>query len=85
MHKDRLDLLFKIMELENCCVDLNLYLDIHPTDQKAVMDYNTYSYQLAGLKKQYECMYGPLSNFGTAPSQYPFRWIEDPWPWEIEY
>ncbi|QZY53734.1 spore coat protein CotJB [Crassaminicella profunda] len=85
MHKERLDMLSEIMKLENCCVDLNLYLDTHPTDQNALMQYNTYACQIRVLKDQYECMYGPLSNFGSAQSQYPFKWIENPWPWEIEY
>ncbi|TCO74842.1 spore coat protein CotJB [Marinisporobacter balticus] len=85
MNKDRLNMLRKIMELECSCIDLNLYLDMYPTDQNALMQYNTQAFQLMELKKQYGCMYGPLSNFGDAQSQYPFRWIEDPWPWEIEY
>lgn len=85
MHKERLKMLEKIQELEFACIDMNLYLDTHPGDAKAVMDYNNYTYQLMMLKKQYESMYGPLTNFGYAQSQCPWRWIDDPWPWEIEY
>lgn len=85
MHKQRLDMLRRIQELSFACVDLNLYLDTHPRDQRALRDYNTYACQLMMLTRQYESMYGPMTNFGTAQSQYPWRWIEDPWPWEIEY
>ena len=85
MHKQRLDMLRRIQEIEFACVELNLYLDTHPTDQRALMDYNAYTCQLIMLKRQYESMYGPMTNFGTAQSQYPWQWINDPWPWEIEY
>ncbi|MFZ5967900.1 MAG: spore coat protein CotJB [Bacillota bacterium] len=85
MHKERLEILKKIQEFEFACIDLNLYLDTHPTDQRALMDYNMYSNQLLMLKRQYENMYGPLMNFGFSPSQYPWRWIDEPWPWQIEY
>lgn len=85
MQRERLEMLKRIQEIGFACVDLNLYLDTHPTDQKALMDYNTYSYQLMMLRNQYESMYGPLMHFGYAQSQYPWKWIEGPWPWEIEY
>lgn len=74
----------KIQELEFAAVELNLYLDNFPNHQKALMDYNMYTQQLIQLKKAYEMKYGPLTNFGTAPSQYPWAWINEPWPWEID-
>lgn len=83
--KNRLDILYEIMELEFACIDLNLYLDTHPNDQRALMQYNTLASQLKQLKNQYELIYGPLSNFGCSLSKYPWEWIVDPWPWEIEY
>ncbi|AOT72209.1 spore coat protein CotJB [Geosporobacter ferrireducens] len=85
MEKERVEMLRRIQEVEFACIDLNLYLDTHPTDKRALMDYNSYTYQLMMLKKQYESIYGPMTNFGYAQSQYPWAWIEDPWPWEIEY
>ncbi|MFT9496536.1 spore coat protein CotJB [Anaerosolibacter sp.] len=85
MHKDQLNMLRRMQELEFACVDLNLYLDTHPMDKKALMDYNTYTYQLMMLKTQYESLYGPLKNFGCSQSKFPWQWVEGPWPWEIEY
>lgn len=84
MSNERNDLLRKIREVEFACLDLNLFLDTHPKDQKALMDYNMLSDQLSKLIQLYECEYGPLLNFGFSPSQYPFKWINDPWPWEIQ-
>ncbi len=79
---NREELMLKIQELEFAVVDLNLFLDTHPENQQALMDYNMYTSELMKLKKVFEMQYGPLTNFGYAPSQYPWRWIESPWPWE---
>lgn len=77
------ELLKKIQELQFAAVDLNLFLDNHPNHKQALSDYNRFSEELSALKKIYEAKYGPLCNYGAAPSQYPWRWVEDPWPWEI--
>lgn len=81
----RSDLLKKIQEVEFTALEINLFLDTHPENMEALMDYNKYVYELDQLKKLYEMKYGPLLNFGFSPSQYPWQWINDPWPWEIEY
>lgn len=77
------DLLSKIQELEFVAVDLNLYLDNHPQNKNAIADYNTVTRELTNLKKLYETQNGPLSNFGCSESQYPWQWVNEPWPWEI--
>lgn len=85
MKHDRLELLESIQEVEFALIELNLYLDTHLIDQNALMQYNQLSSQLQMLKQQYEMTYGPLLNFGFSPSQYPFKWLEGPWPWERQY
>ena len=80
--RDRRALLRQIQEVEFAALELNLYLDTHPQDQNALAQYNNYARQLNMLKQQYEMSYGPLLNFGFSPSQYPWRWLESPWPWE---
>ena len=51
-------------ECEFICIDINLFLDMHPDDARALSDYNCYAEQLAALKDLYVKNYGPLSNFG---------------------
>ncbi|MDI3538598.1 MAG: spore coat protein [Bacillota bacterium] len=85
MMPEQAQLLTQIMALEFTAVDLNLYLDTHPDDQRALMDYNSTVQELAILKDQYQRRYGPLTNFGYAPSQYPWAWVNDPWPWEVSF
>lgn len=76
-------LLRKIQELSFSAIDLNLYLDTHPTDEAALGHYNALSEQLACAKAAYEQIYGPLMAFGETPSPFPWRWVQEPWPWEI--
>jgi spore coat protein JB len=76
------ELLQRIRELEFAAVDLNLYLDNHPSCQKALIDYNTITQDLIRLKKVYEAQFGPLTNYGCSLSQYPWQWVNEPWPWE---
>ncbi|HHZ12444.1 MAG: spore coat protein CotJB [Caldicoprobacterales bacterium] len=81
---DRARLLDEIRILEFMAVELNLYLDNNPNDHKAIRDYNSFTKQLMAVKDEYQRRYGPLSNFGTALSQSPWAWLNDPWPWELD-
>ncbi|MDH7478435.1 MAG: spore coat protein CotJB [Syntrophomonadaceae bacterium] len=85
MHAEQKKALLEIQALEFTALELNLYLDTHPHDQKALNDYNAAVQQITRLKKDYESRYGPLTNFGYASSRHPWEWIKDPWPWEINY
>ena len=53
-------LLNQISEYQFVCVELNLYLDTHPTDEAARADYLCYGKMLQQLIAQYEEQYGPL-------------------------
>ena len=85
MQPDQLQLLEEIMELEFAAVELNLYLDTHPFERKAISQYNDVVHELRARKQRYEMKYGPLANYGTYTSEYPWGWVEEPWPWEFAY
>ena len=85
MSPEQLALLQEIQALEFTCVDLNLYLDTHPTDPNALADYNTTVQQLAVRKAEYAQAYGPFMGFGQETVCPSWTWICEPWPWEIEY
>ena len=85
MCPEQLALLKEIQALAFTCLDLNLFLDTHPGDARALADYNSTAQQLAYLKAAYTQRYGPLMNFGQEAVGYPWSWIDEPWPWEIEY
>lgn len=73
-------LMNEIQKIGFAVVDLNLYLDTHPTDKNAQTIYNQHAAQLKNLKEMYSKSYGPIEQL--SPSyQYPFAWILPPWPW----
>jgi spore coat protein JB len=72
----------KLQEVGFMLVELNLFLDTHPNDKKAIELYNTYSMQQAELRKEYAQKYGPLLNFGNQEVDDNFSWVNSPWPWE---
>ncbi|MBV4420543.1 spore coat protein CotJB [Clostridium tyrobutyricum] len=81
---DRKNLLNKIRQLEFAALDLNLYLDNFPNNREALSAYNKYTEKLICMKEEYEDNYGLLTNFGSGTSQYPWSWVNEPWPWEPE-
>lgn len=83
MDREQLALLKEIMEVGFCLVETNLYLDTHPTDERALALHNTYSRNYDELTRQYHMKYGPLMPIQMSKS--PWEWIESPWPWEIDY
>lgn len=57
--------------------ELALYLDTHPTDDKALCLHRKYCREAKDLKDKYQKVYGPLTiNFPCNK----WRWIEEPWP-----
>jgi spore coat protein JB len=78
-------LLNKISEYQFACIELNLYLDNNPNDQCALQQYNMYFERLQRAKYEYEQNYGPLTNFGNVPDDYPWDWVDNPWPWDNEF
>lgn len=83
--KKRKEMLVEIMALQFTAIEFNLYLDTHPNDKGALRVYNQTVNELNQLKKTYQERYGPLTNFGTVTSEYPWHWVEEPWPWEINF
>ncbi|NPV25847.1 MAG: spore coat protein CotJB [Firmicutes bacterium] len=83
MSQEQMKLLELIQALEFTALDLNLYLDTHPDDHQALLDFNVIVSQLNAAKRDYETRYGPLTNYGHSPSPRAWKWIDDPWPWEV--
>ena len=79
---NRIKLLNNIKKYQFYAVELNLYLDNFPSNKKAQDDYRCISETLNLLVKEYECKYGPLSNFGNTTTVDHQMWIASPWPWE---
>lgn len=77
-------LLRRIQQIEFVTLELNLYLNTHPEDQRALERFNRAQQELSELKRQYEQQYGPLLNFGFGMNTgNTWRWALQPWPWEM--
>ena len=69
----------ELMALDFKLYDLQLYLNTHPEDERALCLHRKYTRELKELKDKYQKVYGPLT------IDYPcnkWRWLEMPWPWE---
>ena len=72
-------MLKEIKSLQFAIIELGLYLDTHPEDERALCLHRKYARESKELKDKYQKVYGPLTvNFPCNK----WRWIEEPWPWE---
>lgn len=81
--KDRGALLRKIGQASFGMTDLQLYLDTHPDDAKALALYNSYRDKYVALVQEFGQKYGPLTAMEAAHGS-RWLWVDDPWPWEYE-
>ena len=76
---EREQMLMQIRELNFAVIELGLYLNTHPEDQKALCLHRKYAKELKELMDKYQKVYGPLSIYFPCNK---WRWLEEPWPWE---
>lgn len=79
----KFDFLKKISVLGFMAKDLSLYLNTHPDDREALVQYNACLKELKMVKQEYQKCFGMIDGIG-AYSPYPWQWIKEPWPWEYE-
>ena len=70
--------LFNISEYEFMMHEMNLYLDVNPTDKDILNKFNEYRNKTNELVMQYERKYGPL--IINDNDNRSFNWINK-WPW----
>ncbi len=75
----REELIHQIKCYNFAVIELGLYLDTHPDDERALCLHNNYAKTLKDLKDKYQKVYGPLSIYFPCNK---WRWLEMPWPWE---
>ena len=75
------ELLYQIQIHTFALKDLNLYLDVHPTDQSILLEFQKIKRNLEEAKSKYEKEYGPLCMNNTTNDD-NWTWINNPWPWD---
>lgn len=73
----------ELQQVSFVLMDLNLYLDTHPTDASALRYYKHYQQLREQLLEQYTMEYGPITA-GNVNIKNTWTWVEGPWPWEGE-
>lgn len=73
----------ELQKLDFVLIELNLYLDTHPTDMQALQQYNQLVQRRKQFSHEFEMRYGPLMPFGQSFSRFPWQWPETPWPWQV--
>lgn len=81
MDPNREKMLKEVMAADFTLIDLALYLNTHPNDQRALALYRNATQHAKMVTQRFEQMYGPLTHRQAANSD-TWRWIESPWPWE---
>ena len=82
MNMNRDELLSYLTMLDFKAVDLQLYLDTHYLEPKAIAEYNETIKKADEIRYAYESQYGPLCSFRSMSDSEKFKWIDNPWPWE---
>ena len=82
-YSEQQKMLLRIQELDFILNDLNLYLDINPTDKSMYEVFKKYALELESLKKKYYEKYEVLELVNDTNNKY--TWINDPWPWDGGY
>jgi len=73
-----------LMESGFAALDLQLYIDTHPSDAEAIAAYNECVKSYEAAREAYEKSHGPLYNFISQSDPKRFTWVDTPWPWENE-
>ncbi len=73
----------EIQAVDFAILELNLYLNTHPTDQAAMEQFNQLAQYSKKLKKEFEALYGALRNFGNSFTDANWSWGTAPWPWQV--
>ena len=81
--ENRESMIEKISILDFMLLDLGLYLNVNPKDSKALELYSLISIDLEKIKKEFENNYEPLSSRNSKNIDDNWKWIDNPWPWEL--
>lgn len=75
-------LLYELMKYSFAMKEIELYLDIYPTDTSMINLYNQYLKETKNIENEYEKKYGPLSLSSNYFEGQNWKWLNNNWPWE---
>lgn len=73
----REEMMMQLRAYKFSIIELALYLDTHPDDEKALCLHREYAKKAKELSDKYQKMFGPLTIYYPCKK---WRWLEEPWP-----
>ena len=83
MENNRMAMTRQIDALDFALVELNLFLDTHPCDEKALETFALYRKHRDEKIAEYEACFGPMVRTAADVDCDHWDWIDSPWPWEF--
>ena len=80
---ERSECLRKLQEASFALDDVKLFLDTHPTDQKALEYYEKQKKLRDQYMRDFTSRFGPISAYDVNVTN-RWTWVDNPWPWETE-
>jgi len=74
-------LLTEIMQYDFVLTELNLYLDTHPDECRAISMFYEIQEKAECLKRDYTRLFGPITPSVRSNTD-TWEWSKGPWPWE---
>jgi spore coat protein JB len=75
--------LWLVQAYEFAIAEVALFLNTHPKDQTALSYFVKYRDMKHQVEADYTRRFGPLTMDHVDNDLSTWRWIENPWPWEI--
>ncbi|MEG0799448.1 MAG: spore coat protein CotJB [Bacilli bacterium] len=80
VNNNRDELLLKLQQLSFAVNDINLLLDLYPSNKDILEVFNDYSNKLNSIKNEYNSLYSPISATDNKNTNH-FDYVNNPWPW----
>lgn len=75
--------LWKVQAYEFAIVEVGLFLDTHPNDQTALSYFKQYRDMKHKAVSDFTKKFGPITMDHMDNDLSSWKWIQNPWPWEI--
>jgi spore coat protein JB len=79
----QLKVLEELQSIDFVITELSLYLDTHPSDEKALKQFNQTADRRKEYKDRVEAEFGSLCKTETYNSGKTSGWDAGPWPWQL--
>ncbi len=74
--------LLNLNQIQFAMHEANLYLDVYPTDNTMMQEFNKFRANYNNMLREYQNKYGALNINSDSINQIPFAWEEESWPWD---